>query len=364
MPYLVFNPQANSSPCDSRFTDFRKFVLNSSNKEIISLNWNSDSKIGHNNLLPQGSSRTGFFVNSTEVDTNNYSRIKHNHDLGLYYFNMSAHRHVFLCNSSPHAFIISIPPVSIINALPVQIRRDGPVVEHTLCFNNSDILELQGSITDGHIALLASLGCTNIFVGDHGGCIIEKERLACLTAGEIPKKAGASWYLLDNLASVRIDDTTEINRRFTVSEDRSPESVSQRKKYIRAINELNNYILPRKHLYPESIADLRDIEVILGYCQFVQGGRKRILLDNFKYNLTTAYGEKIAAVVCYLEYPEEWEVNEKFDALQGLFEDENNNKGRVVIFYKIGQDILVRSDDTAGKIANTENYNGPSILKV
>ena len=89
LPYLVFNPQLNPAPADSRFTDFRKFIFQSDNKEIISLNWNNRSTIGHGKMITHGSSRSGIYIKSDEINTTDYGRVKKNHALGLYYFNMA-----------------------------------------------------------------------------------------------------------------------------------------------------------------------------------------------------------------------------------------------------------------------------------
>ena len=163
--------------------------------------------------------------------------------------------------------------------------------------------------------------------------------------------------------SIRIDDGLETNRRLTLAEDSSIESLRQRKIYIRAITSLSDVIFVNKKLYPESIADLKDSQLKVGYTQLDNAGAKYIALDRYKYNVSTPDGDRITATICFLDHPTDAEVDLKFDILQGLFDHDNNNKGRVVIFYSRGAAYFSKSDLNAGKIRNTNEFSGPSYLK-
>ena len=77
-PYLILHPQFNPKPNHSNFIDFRKFVFLHDHKEIISLNWQLNSKVSDQELLTHKSSRSGFYIKSTQLNLNK-QRINNNH---------------------------------------------------------------------------------------------------------------------------------------------------------------------------------------------------------------------------------------------------------------------------------------------
>ena len=115
-PFLIFNPQLNPNPTHQNFTSFRKFILGFTKKEIISLNWNNRTKIGADDFMDYNTSRSGFYIQSDEIDLSP-ARIKNNHKHGMYYFFFGVRKHAFLLNSTPTIFHVAIPPVDIVNAL-------------------------------------------------------------------------------------------------------------------------------------------------------------------------------------------------------------------------------------------------------
>lgn len=361
-PYLILNPQLNPNPAHNLFVAFRKFVLQFERKEILTINWNIRSKINQDILIKHGSSRSGIFMKSDEIDLRNLSKIRRNHKLGLYYFYYGLNKHAFIFNSSINAYFVENLPVHIDNILPIQSRRDGPEVIEIFSFDPvGDLVSIQ-QISDLHIDYLTHVGCHNQFFINPLNCPIEKERLACLTTAEIDESN--EWFELKNLQSIRIDDILETNLRLTLAEDTSNESITQKKLYVKTINSLSETILMDKNLYPESISDLKNFEIVIGYTKLSDhAGTKYIILDKFKYNVTTPEGERIPATICFLDHPTDSEVAEKFDTLQGIFDHDNNNRGRVVIFYSRGAEILSKSDPNAGKIQNSNTYNNQSFLK-
>jgi hypothetical protein len=242
-PFLIYNPQANGEPAHPRFTAFRKFVLEKSNKEIIELNWHIKSKIRTQDLIKYGSSRSGIMVNSDEVDQTNEQRIRNNHDKGMYYYFYGNHKHAFICNSTVNAFILRTSSAAIAGVNPLQSKRSGPEIINTYNLNGDNIFEQSADTPDDlSIEYLQKLKCSNPFLTDNQNCILEKERLVCLTSAEI-EKGTSEWFHLNSLFSIKLDDSNEINRRITISEDTSIQSTDQRKKYIRAINEIENIIM-------------------------------------------------------------------------------------------------------------------------
>ena len=354
-PFLILNPQVNPDPLHELFIAFRNFVFRFGKKEIIHLNWNNKSKIGRSNLLRGNASRSGIYLKSTEIEQKNLHRIKENHRKGQYYFFYSVDRHAFILNSSPNAFLIAIPSVDITGVLAPQIRRDGPEVLETFIFNNEGDLSVINDVDDKHIEFIIALGCNNPFLLNPDNCVIEKERLACLSAGEMLDKQTRVWFETENLRSIRMKNSIEVNCRLTFAEDTQAESKSQRGIYIAAVTALDGEVLPNPALYPPSISDLKSMQLKVGY--YRNAGS-----DGFKYNLIDNAGNHVNTTVSYLGTADEIKVNFTFDLLQALFDKENMNRRRVVIFYKQGTAILSKFDPGAGSFLATNDYTGPSIL--
>jgi hypothetical protein len=356
-PYLIYHPQLNPDPAHTNFSAFRKFVFRFSKKEIISLNWNNRTTYNNHPFLTFNTSRSGFYIQSDEINLAE-QRIKHNHKHGLYYFYFGLKRHAFLFNSSPTIFHIAIPSVDIVNAMPQQIRREGPELIETCDFNaaRNAIETLPNGITDQHVNYLTGVGCTCNFLITHQNCILEKEKLVCLTAGKIDKELGTAWSQIPNIFSIKINEDSEVNRRITFTEDTYPDSLTQRSNYIDTVAELINVVLSDKDVYPESIADLKADDLVIGYNADSRA-------DNYKFNILTTAGEKRIATVSFMGTMPDGEIQKTFDFLQALFDKDNNHKRRVVVFYKRGNNILSRSDPNAGNIAVTSDFEGPTFLK-
>lgn len=293
-PYLIYNPQLNPDPAHSNFSAFRKFVFQNTKKEIISLNWNNRTIYNNHPFLAFNTSRSGFYIQSDEINLSE-QRIKHNHKHGMYYYYYGIKKHAFLLNSSPTVFYVATPSVDVVNALPQQIRREGPELLETCDFNVArDAIEvLPNGITDQHVDYLRDVGCSCNFLITQQNCILEKEKLVCLTAGKIEKELGSSWSQIPNIFSIKINDDSEINRRITFTEDTYPESLTQRSNYIDTIAELINVVLPDNTLYPDSIADLKTEDLAIGYNADSRD-------DNYKFNILTTAGEKRIATICLI----------------------------------------------------------------
>lgn len=356
-PFLIYNPQLNPNPTHQNFTSFRKFVFRFTKKEIISLNWNNKTKLGVNDFMEFNTSRSGFYIQSDEIDLSP-ARIKKNHKHGLYYFFYGVKRHAFLLNSSPTVFLIAIPPVDIVNALAQQIRREGPELLETCEFNaaRNAIETLPNGITDQHVNYLTGVGCTCNFLITHQNCVLEKEKLVCLTAGKIDKELGSTWSHISNIFSIKINEDSEVNRRITFAEDTYPDSLTQRSNYIDTVAELINDVLPDKTVYPDSIAALKTDDLVIGY-------NAESHADNYKFNILTTAGEKRIATICFLGTMPDGIIDKTFDFLQAMFDKDNNHKRRVVVFYKRGNNILSKSDPNAGNITVTSDFEGPTFLK-
>ena len=362
-PFFILNPMVNPEPAHPLFAGFRQFVLKSDKKQIIELNWNNQSLIGNDPLIKDGASRSGIFLNSHEVNQKDTVRIRHNHKRGLYYFHSGAHRYAFILNSVPHLFRIALPCISSIDVEQVQKRSEGPEVIETYTFNGAQF-DIIHTVDDGLLNFLNGKHCGVPFAIDPNGCVINKERLVCISAGLVELKNVEDWYLPDKLRSFRLD-AAEICRRFTVHPDNIGDSHLQKRSYLRALTELNDVILVNDDYYPECIESLKGKDIRLGYTNVLVGGKSQAEIDKYKYNITTPAGDRITATVAFLDYPDNRELNATFEALQALFEPENNNRGRVIVYYTRGPggNIETKFDSTAANFLNTALYSGSSYLK-
>ncbi|RYE50473.1 MAG: hypothetical protein EOP48_19700, partial [Sphingobacteriales bacterium] len=265
MPYLILNPQINPGPTHKFFLDFRNTVFAAEKKEVISLNWNNCSKVLKKDLIRDGASRSGIFMHSTDFNFDAH-RIKKNHSLGMYYFYYGKDRHAFLLDSRTHAFQIDNPPVHITGGNGAQQFRNGPEVMAAFSLKGDFSWEELKEVSDGLEHYLKDHPCNNEFLLNPKSCVLEKERLVCISSGEIPERADRTWSNVNKLSSIRLSETTEVNFRLTVTQDITTESLSKRDYYIKAVEKLNNIILKDKSLYPASLARYKEENILLGYC--------------------------------------------------------------------------------------------------
>lgn len=356
-PYLIFNPQLNPNPTHDRFCRFKEYILRNDRKELITLNWTAASKLLNHDLTLNNSSRSGFYMKSVEADLS-HRRIKQNHALGMYYFSFGQNKHAFVLNSIAHAFLIHNAPVSIVAGLPEQQRRDGPRTVGTFTFNATNVsLETStAGISDSHLDYLKSAGCTCTFLNDPNTCILEKEMLVSLTSGNIKKIFGKEWSEIHNLYALQSDQQTEINRRITFTQDSYESNEAQRRLYLETVSELEHSILTHPELFPESIKDLGSEVLRIGYTNDARN-------NNYRYNVITAAGEGKIATICYMGHSSDNQIVKAFDNLRGIFDNDNNNKRRVVIFYKREGRFCSKYDAEAGSILSTNVYGEKSIIK-
>ncbi|MCZ4243976.1 hypothetical protein [Pedobacter punctiformis] len=362
-PFLILNPQANPQPAHSDFIAFRNNILNGERKEILGLNWNNVSKIDNASLVQNKSSRSGYYVKSNEIDFTAIKRIRGNHKLGMYYFFFGKDRHAFLLNSTCNAFLIENTSVNIIAGTGPQRRRDGPQVINSYIFSD-DKLEEVTDICDSHISYMGDLGCKTTALLNPEGCVIEKEMLACLCSADVDSRYHRGWASVDKLSSVKILDAVEVNRRITVAEDLSAESVRARKDYLEAIEVLNNDILPDKEHLPKALEGIKKKELIVGFSDEMSGPIRKIEQQGFRFNVTTPQGEYVVATIGYLGTATQIEVGRAFNKLQSLFDPENSfTRDRVIVFYRNGGQLLAKSAGEGGGFGTADNYNSNSFLK-
>lgn len=362
MPYLILNPQINPGPTHKYFLDFRNTVFAAEKKEIVSLNWNNCSKVFKNNLIKEGASRSGIFMRSTDFNFD-ARRIKKNHNLGMYYFYYGKDRHAFLLDSKTQAFQIDNPPVHIIGGVGAQQFRNGPEVMAAFNLGQDYVWEELNKVSDGVEDYLKDYPCTNEFLLDPNSCVLEKERLVCLSSGEVPERADRTWANVNKLSSIRLSETTELNFRLTVPQDIKTESTVKRDYYIKAVEKLNNIILKDKTLYPVSMARYKADNILLGYCQQKdENGQKVIAHEYFRYNVVQENGDMVYATICYVPLGGKAAAKKVFSAVRGLFDNDSMSGARVVVYYESGNTYACICDPNPASIITTNNTSEESIL--
>jgi hypothetical protein len=354
-PFLILNPQINPKPTHDNFIAFRKFVFQVRDKELITLNWHVSSLYGANVMIENDCTRSGIYIDSSELDLSQ-DRILTNHKKGLYYFNKKKDRHAYLCSSAIHCFLINNTPVKIANVQPAQSRRDGPEVIQSFYFNNQHGLEEVESVLDEHINFLNSVGCVNQYLLDAGKCVLDKERLMCLSTGVVDANAEGQWHRVANLDSIIMDEVTEINRRLTVARNSGQASTDVRTKFVETANEFSTIFNNGNNYLPNSLSDLQKEIIMLGYSDDASQ-------DKFRLNVIDEQGRKRIATVAYLGYQTDAKIEEVFTRLRKLFDKTTKERERVVVFYKRHNAIHFRYDTNAGSLTQTNDYDDTSIFK-
>jgi hypothetical protein len=355
IPYFVYNPQANPDPTYDGFINFRKFVLRTDRKEILSLNWNYKTRYDNGNFIRHGTTRSGIYTQSSEVDLRE-PRFNHNHSNGVYYYKFGTTKHAFLLNKETDIFLIRLAPVRILGDVDPQVRRDGPEVLEVESYQRTagTFTNVTGQVQDGHIPYFGSLncGCNYLMHGD--GCIIEKERLVCLSSGLV--KEGLPLVTIPGIQSFEMKQDVELNIRITVIDDNRPDAIQKNSGYISSINTIIHDIIPVKNdnHYPESIRDLRNENIMIGFSATSRN-------EGYKFNVIRSTGESLEATMVYVGGITRRDAERVFDKIQSLFEFKSKFKRRVLVYYHHGAQYLSVSDEQAGIIGHTEVEDGPTI---
>lgn len=356
MPFLILHPQINPDPSHQNFVDFRKFILETDKKEVISLNWGVNTFFNGNNWYSTrgNTARSGIFFKTDELNYEN-NRVIRNHKKGLFFLYINKNKFVYYFDGVPELFHIENPPVHINQGEAPQRRREGPEVVEIYCFDNtSSTFNVIQATNDKHLQFFIDRGIANNFLLNADNSIVDKERLINISTGKVNGKLESKWYEVIYLNSFNLKEADECNCRMTYVEDTYASSDIIRSLNCANLIELDQTILPDKSQYPESIKDLTHHNIILSYSQDASTYK-------YKYNLTNDNGELRKATICYLGNVSVIQVKNTYDELQKLFEEGTEGKRRIVVFYKNGTDIHSKYDESAGSITNPSNDNN-SIL--
>ncbi|MCX0341038.1 hypothetical protein, partial [Acinetobacter radioresistens] len=358
MPFLILHPQINPDPSYQNFVDFRRFILAAEKKEIISLNWGTDTLFKNRNWYEgRGkTARSGIFFKTNELNTTK-DRLINNQNKGLYFLYINRSTYVYYLDGQPELFYLKNPPVHINDGEPAQRRREGPEIIKIYTFDKDTEEYLEFDLEkDKYLSKLDSRGFKNNFILNPEVSFIEKERLLNISIGNVNIKDGSKWYDVTLLSSFNLRESDECNNRLTYIEDSYSVSEEIRNSYCDKIFELDANILNQKESYPHCIKHLSDKKLSLA---FAENSHE----NEYRYNVVNQSYEIERATICYLgRFPPIDQVNRVYDGLQKLFDKEVPGRNTVVVFYKQGDKILHKSNTDAGNITDfPESYS--SILR-
>jgi hypothetical protein len=357
-PFLILSPQFNPKPNHKTFIEFRQTVFEAEKKEIIALNWNVRSLIGNHSFATFNVSRSGIYLNSSEIDFKSLSRIKSNHQKGLYYFNNKNSKHIFLFNSTVDAYFVANLPVHISGVPRELAKRDGPEVLAIFRLDQNDKLSVSSQVVDDqHIAYLRTVNCANEYLLDESNCVTSKEILSCITSGRLIKVT-PSWFHFDSLETVVMSPSDELNLRITVGDDREEKSETSRITTLESIIQLDKifkFLESKPDELPECVANLAGKQLRVGF-------HKDCSVQSYKYNVLNKDGSPEVATFVYLGPSTPTIAGQKLEEYQKLHDF--NNKDRVVVYFLHGGELAVRAHNKPGDIHQNDNdFDQTSIFK-
>lgn len=351
-PYFILQPQLNPNPYHRDFIDFRACVFEEDHKEVLTLNWQLKSKVGGEDLLPHCNARSGFYIHSDQLNLSK-ERINSNHNKGLYYFNNRKNRHSYFLSSNTHVFVLENSPLKISEGVNPQQRRDGPEILKVFELNGEQFDQIE-EVDDAQLEYYGKMCCTNEFLCDTTNCVVDKERLISISSGIINKDK--EWWKVENVDSIQMDSSSEVNKRITVARDESRESLSLRNSYCEAIAELEN-IITNKTLLPSNIEDISNEDLKIGFTD-------DSINEGYRFNVLNSDGENVFVSICYIGPATVDQANETYVSLRKLFSKlETRDIERVVVYFKQGTKVKSIFDSTFAKINETHDYDDDSIIK-
>lgn len=347
MPFLILHPQINPDPSHNDFIDFRKGILKSNKKEVVSLNWGRETYVRGNNWYENrgNTPRSGIFFKTREINQSE-AYISNNHKKGLYFLKINRDKFVYYLNGDIDLIHFNNTSVDIVDGVPAQQRREGPKVSNIYKFDNFLNFEKIETINDNHISFLSSRGVTNLYLLNVHKSVINKERLLNISMGNVVGKEGKKWAEIINLNSFNLRESDECNNRLTYIEDTYESSQVVRRDTCTNIIELDLNILPHSKYYPHSIKHLESKSISLAFSENAD-------FFGYRYNVVNSFGEIEKATICYIGNSDFRVAKKTYSELQKLFDSDSTDGNTVVVFYKKGNDILNMSKIDAGSITQT-----------
>lgn len=355
LPYIILSIQMNPKPAHQGFRNFRDGILRLNYKDVISLNWSSESQASFSDSFFNRFSKSNLTIRTEHIKNESQdeqSQLKRNHDKGLYYTLIKPNRHIFYFNPDVEYAVLRMrkPYAGPIN--PALDRRRGPIMDTAFSYNDEqNSFEEIPSIGDGLKEFLEDIGInSNSLIGNDLD-ILDKERLINISVGEIETKNGnVQWHIVNKLKSFLMEDT-EIIRRYTVTFDEDGREF--RTTRLTKFEELNLNILNRPELFPDIIASFRDN---CGEVMFLHDGS-----FNYRYNLVNNDDEY--ATVAHIGNNSKGAAQILLKQLTELFPREYRRNNRIVVWYKPNVNDYDYVATPVPKISNTEPNDFTSITK-
>ena len=326
-PFLVLSIQMNPKPCDANFRTFRSEILSNQNKDIITLNWSSESIASFDNNFFSRYSKSNIHIKTEHIKNRaleEQNLIKSNHNLGLYYTFLKPDKHFFYINPKVEIALLRLRKPYQGNVPGAVVRRRGPIIVGIYEWNSqARTFNPLPEIVDEFVNLLNSLGITSKSLHDVNFSILDKERLLSISLGEIDvREGGDSWHIINKLESFQLDELETI-KRFTIIFDEG--GYEFRKTRLEKLEELNLIILTDPIKFPPILSSFK------GNCSevmFYKDGH-----FNYKYNLVKNGGDEYATV-SYLGLGSKEDVERPFNKLLKLFAKEDLSYKRIVVWFK------------------------------
>ncbi len=361
IPYLILHLQLNKEPFNFKFSSYRRNYYSDYrlNKEFICLNWARKSKMDAKDFGPYGGS--ALYTKSADLNFED-RKVCTNHKLGLYYSKWDdVYAHIFFFNYDEFVFEFENTKVSQINA-PIQNQNNtGPRMREVYSWNDENKWESIENLDDGFSNLCYKLKLNNQCLIADNLTPIDKERLILLSIGQAKSN---HWFKIENLESFKVytdGKSSELNKRFTFSQDPHRKTLTEKKKALMNFSKLCENIIVNESHFPSSIRELVnncDIEYNPGnLVTFSQEYEE----SSYHYNLYST-NRKAPASVAFLGRIDEESAAEVFDNMISLFKYSQSGK-RVVVWFEDIKEIKFYSDDNNPKINDNVNISRTSIRK-
>lgn len=326
--FIILNIQMNPNPSAQFFTGFRNSILEYANKDIITLNWSSDSRKRNGEvLIPYSKSSITYL--SADMEFADETKFINNHANGLYYTNRQQKRHVYFLNGRTNVFlVVHRKPISG-GVNPSMLRRNGPQARSNFSWDPASSTFLAApAMLDGFEEFARNNRSSGTVLGNVGISMLDKERLINLTIGEVKtKKEDRNWYTVDKLHTFLLADD-DIIRRFTFTHDHSSEAY--RIDCLEKFDTINTVILRRADLFPVNHS------AFIGNCEELMFPGPPY---NYRFNLVTRDGTN-KATVAFIGRNSLDNAEKVLKKLRELFDETDQSRKRVIVWYKPSVDAI------------------------
>ncbi|MCB0744392.1 MAG: hypothetical protein KDC67_10845, partial [Ignavibacteriae bacterium] len=298
-------------------------------------------------------SKSSILFKTNDVEFDRDTRFINNHNKGLYYMHLKPNSHYYYLNPFAEVFLISNQKPSSAGENPALIRRTGPEVMKVYQWNQEEgDFDDVDVLNDGFDDFLREYNCENGILQDSQISFIDKERLINLSQGNVTTRGDdKGWHKIDRLETFQVDANEKIKRLTYVYDELSLED---RKKYLEIIEEINLKILADENLLPESLSSFKN------NCSEVMFFNKGTSYD-YKYNLVTKDGKR-KATIAYTGRNTKALARKTYDKLLDLFEEDNQSRKMVVVWYKEGGSNIYNISSTKKPDATDDSTNKPNSI--